>query len=226
MTLMAAGDDEKGSNRLPEILAALPNLSAFSREVGISRRMLDRYKGGLAEPTLSTAALIARALDVPVDALVSDAIVQSAANLDKSDASDSKIARVPLLDVVASAGPGAENSHPYELELLPFPRVWLDRLGVPEKYARFVDARGDSMEPTIKDGSICLVDTRAGQARKDGIYVLVDGSSVRIKRIAIGWQGALTLISDNERYATETLSAPDAESLRIAGRVVWAGGEI
>jgi len=223
---MAADNDDKVSNRLPDLLAAHPNLSALSRDIGISRRMLDRYKAGVAEPTLGTAALIARALSLPMDALVSDVSVHHGSDVDASVAIDSKIARVPLLDVVASAGPGAENSHPYELDLLPFPRVWLDRIGVPERYARFVDARGDSMEPTIKDGSICLVDTRSGQARRDGIYVLVDGNSVRIKRIAIGWQGALTLISDNELYAPETLAAPDAEALKIAGRVVWAGGEI
>ncbi|MFC3635825.1 helix-turn-helix transcriptional regulator [Camelimonas fluminis] len=133
---------------------------------------------------------------------------------------------IPLLDVVASAGPGAENPMPFELARLPFPRVWLDRLGVPERYARFIDARGDSMEPTITEGSVCLVDTRVDRARRDGVYVLVDGNSVRIKRIAIGWQGALTLISDNERYPTDTLAAPDAEALRVEGRVVWAGGEI
>jgi phage repressor protein C with HTH and peptisase S24 domain len=82
------------------------------------------------------------------------------------------------------------------------------------------------MEPTIADGEIVLVDTRFQQTRGDGIYVLVDGANVRIKRIAVGWQNAIVLISDNERYASETLSAPDAEALRIAGKVVWAGGEI
>lgn len=143
-----------------------------------------------------------------------------------SDDDSGNVAFVPLLDVVASAGPGHENARPYEIDQLPFPRSWLQRLGLPEQHARFVDSRGDSMEPTIADGSICLVDTRFSHARKDGIYVLVDGPNVRIKRIAIGWQNSIVLISDNERYASETLAPPDAEALRVAGRVVWAGGEL
>jgi len=136
------------------------------------------------------------------------------------------VAFIPLLDVVAAAGPGVENPLPFEIARLPFPRTWLDRLGVPDSAARFIDSRGDSMEPTIPDGAVCLVDTRVEHARKDGIYVLVDGPNVRIKRIAIGWQNSIVLISDNERYASETLSPPDAEALRVAGKVVWAGGEI
>lgn len=133
---------------------------------------------------------------------------------------------IPLLDVVASAGPGYENTRPYEIDQLPFPRSWLARIGLPARFARFIDSRGDSMEPTIPEGAICLVDIRVEHARRDGIYVLVDGNNVRIKRIAVGWQNSIVLISDNERYASETLAPPDAEALRVAGKVVWAGGEI
>lgn len=138
----------------------------------------------------------------------------------------SNVDLIPLLDVVASAGPGYENTRPYEIEQLPFPRSWLARLGLPARFARFIDSRGDSMEPTIPEGAICLVDIRVEHARRDGIYVLVDGNNVRIKRIAVGWQNSIVLISDNERYASETLAPPDAEALRVAGKVVWAGGEI
>ncbi|KPH80557.1 hypothetical protein AE618_12345 [Bosea vaviloviae] len=139
---------------------------------------------------------------------------------------DDGVASIPLLDVIASAGPGIENPFPLEIDHLPFPKRWLEDLGVPQSAARFLGARGDSMEPTILDGAICLADIRFQVPRIDGVYALIDGADVRIKRIARGWEGKIVLISDNERYSSETLAAPDAEALRIAGKIVWAGGKI
>lgn len=133
---------------------------------------------------------------------------------------------IPLLDVVASAGPGIENPFPATIDHLPFPKRWLADLGVPESFARLLELGGDSMEPTIRDGSICLLDTRFQTPRVEGIYALIDGKDVRIKRIGRGWEGKIVLISDNERYDSETLAGPEAEALRIAGKIVWAGGKL
>lgn len=214
--------DPTEPNRLPELLSSVENLSALARETGISRRMLDRYKALRGEPSLTNAVRIARALQLPMDALVQD--VSVASQTETSNPSDT--ASIPLLDVIASAGPGIENPFPLEIDLLPFPRRWLEELALPERYARFLGARGDSMEPTIMDGAICLADTRFQSPRVEGVYALIDGNDVRIKRIGRGFDGKIVLISDNERYESETLAAPEAEALRIAGKIVWAGGKI
>ncbi|RXT52929.1 hypothetical protein B6S44_19510 [Bosea sp. Tri-44] len=194
----------------------------------IPQSSIDRYCRNQSEIPALRMGEIARACAVTTDYLIygedfSADLVR--AELAASPVNDN-VVMIPMLDVIASAGPGIENARPYEIGKLPFPRTWLLELGLPEKFARFADSRGDSMTPTIPDGAICLIDIRIDRPRKDGIYVLVDGNNVRIKRIAIGWQGAIQLLSDNERYAAETLAAPDAEALRVAGRVVWAGGEI
>ncbi|MGY6246652.1 XRE family transcriptional regulator [Bosea thiooxidans] len=219
-------DEGVEPNRLPELLGSVKNLAAFARETGISRRMLDRYKALRGEPSLSNAARIARALSLPIDALVQDIFVsgrqEGGAESDEKD----HVSSIPLLDVIASAGPGIENPFPLAIDHLPFPKRWLDELGLPERYARFLGARGDSMEPTILDGAICLADIRFQVPRVDGVYALIDGNDVRIKRIARGWEGKIVLISDNERYESETLAAPDAEALRVAGKIVWSGGKI
>lgn len=70
------------------------------------------------------------------------------------------------------------------------------------------------------------MDIRLHTPRVEGVYALIDGKDVRIKRIGRGWEGKIVLISDNERYESETLAAPDAEALQIAGKIVWAGGKI
>ncbi|PZU93082.1 MAG: hypothetical protein DI527_07485 [Chelatococcus sp.] len=138
----------------------------------------------------------------------------------------SEVVFVPLLEVIASAGPGIENSNPIAKDHLPFPRRWLEQLNLPVEFARFLDSRGDSMTETIKEDAICLSDIRWQRPRLDAIFVVVHNNDVRIKRIGRGMEGRVTLISDNPRYETETLTEPEARSLKIAGRVVWAGGRI
>lgn len=205
--------------------------AAIAERTGIPVTSIDRYCRAQSEPPATRLGELAKACGVTTDFIIfgeqaRPEVLMAQLTPGARSADLENVELIPLLDVIASAGPGYENTRPYEIELLPFPKSWLARLGLPARFARFIDSRGDSMEPTIPEGAICLVDVRVEHARKDGIYVLLDGANVRIKRIAIGWQNSVVLISDNERYASETLAPPDAEALRVAGKVVWAGGEL
>lgn len=225
--------------RFKEVLEALPTLQKAADLTGYSPEQIAKWRDRKAKPPFWPVTILARETGRSLDWLVTGhspkevdtspgRIAEPMRDLDQGHQPDEleNLAFVAQLDVIASAGAGYENIRPYEIGALPFPKTWLQRLGLAEHHVRFIDCRGDSMEPTIMDGAICLVDIRFQQTRGDGIYVLIDGPNVRIKRIAVGWEGALRLISDNERYEAEQLAAPDAEALRIAGKVVWAGGEI
>jgi phage repressor protein C with HTH and peptisase S24 domain len=193
---------------------------------------VDRYCRNQSAPPAARLGEIARACNVSSDSIIFGGEIAPIVPMTRTqliasaDNDDEEVASIPLLDVIASAGPGIENPFPLAIDHLPFPKRWLEELGLPEKHARFLGARGDSMEPTILDGAICLADIRFQVPRIDGVYALIDGNDVRIKRIARGWEGKIVLISDNERYESETLAAPEAEALRIAGKIVWAGGKI
>lgn len=221
-------DTAKMAARLNETIVRAGGRAKISAMTDIPQTSIDRYCRHQSEIPAARLGELCRACGVTTDYIIygeaDGADVMTARFAGAIEQED--VALIPMLDVIASAGPGVENARPYEIGKLPFPRSWLLRLGLPERSARFLDSRGDSMVPTIPDGAICLVDTRFDRAGKDGIYVLVDGNHVRIKRIAIGWQGAIQLLSDNDRYVPETLAAPDAEALRIAGKVVWCGGEL
>ncbi|SIP95181.1 S24 family peptidase [Bosea sp. TND4EK4] len=214
--------------RFKEVLETIPSLQTASELVGYSTQQIAKWRDGKARLPFKAAATLARAANRSVDWLAFGAESLSTAMSHRLErvADNDDVVTIPLLDVIASAGPGVENPFPLEVDQLPFPKRWLTELGVPERYARFLGARGDSMEPTIRDGAICLADTRFQTPRIEGVYALVDGNDVRIKRIGRGWEGKIVLISDNERYASDTLSAPDGEALRIAGKIVWAGGKI
>jgi len=215
-------DDAVTRARLAELLGGVSNLAEFSRISGVSRRMLDRYKLG-TEPSLSAAARIAKALNVQLDALVGDQNVSNRVTLDELVPLEGVM--VPLLSVVASAGNGYGNHDVEIVDRLPFSRALLRDLGVKVENASFIRVSGDSMAPTINDGDVLLVDARYKSVRDDGIYVLVVSGDVRLKRVQRGIN-SITLISDNEKYAPEVLSAADADQLQVAGKVRWKGSEI
>lgn len=205
--------------------------AAIAERTGIPLSSIDRYCRNQSEPPATRLGEIARACGVSADLLIfgveTPPNVTMAQHISTAVAhGDEDVASIPLLDVVASAGPGIENPFPATIDHVAFPRRWLDNLGTPETAAYLLDIGGDSMEPTIRDGWTCLLDTRFQTPRVEGVYALIDGNDVRIKRIGRGWEGKIVLISDNERYASETLAAPEAEALRIAGKIVWAGGKI
>jgi phage repressor protein C with HTH and peptisase S24 domain len=87
-------------------------------------------------------------------------------------------------------------------------------------------ARGDSMEETIRDGDVLLVDTSIDRVRDNSIYVVVYGDMVLVKRIHGRINGSLQLISDNARYPAEEVSKSEVDLLHIAGRVMWFGRSI
>lgn len=117
-----------------------------------------------------------------------------------------------------------ENHDEHIVSHLPFSPALLRELGVRYENCHFIRARGDSMVPTIRDGSIVLVDIARRKDRQDGIYALMFGDDVRIKRLAFGALGKLTLMSDNPAYPDEVLSGAELDQLKIVGKAVWAGG--
>lgn len=46
-----------------------------------------------------------------------------------------------------------------------------------------------------------------------------------VKRLRFKINGAVDVISDNQRYGTETLTSKEAEQLTVLGRVVWHGSK-
>lgn len=223
------------AQRLTHVVNENGGMTAVSAGSEVPLSTLGRYIRGESEPSAFRLAAIARFCGVTVEQLVYG--LEASPQLEKrlpissqnrhSDLdSDPDVVMIPLLDVVASAGPGISNPYPFEIDRLPFPRRWLQQLGVPEEYVQFVPVHGDSMEPTVRDGAVSLVDTRFHAPKIDAIFVVVDDQDVRLKRIGRGLGGSLTLISDNERYETDTLSSVEAAQLRIAGRAFWAGGKI
>lgn len=143
-------------------------------------------------------------------------------------------AKVPLHEVELAAGLGAVNGEEEISGELVFKRSWLRRVGVSPANARLARVRGKSMEPTLHEGDVVMIDMgrntvparprdREKPLRAD-LYALREGDQLRIKRVEHSTMGRLVLHSDNAMmFPPEVREGYDAQQLGIIGKVVWWG---
>lgn len=100
-------------------------------------------------------------------------------------------------------------------------RDWLHtRLDADPAKLCYVTVSGESMAPTLADGDLVLID-RGATLEREGIYALLQGGTLRIRRVQRLPGKRYQAIADNGRYHPFTFRASAA--LSVVGRVVWAG---
>jgi phage repressor protein C with HTH and peptisase S24 domain len=120
-------------------------------------------------------------------------------------------------DVRASAGGGAFNFDE-NYEVLSIDKTIMQSI-TPNlsKTIEAINVDGESMEPTLQDGSIVFIDREQRDINKDGIFVASTTAGLFIKRIRQRADGMVELISDNKAYGSEIITADEIE---IIGRVI------
>jgi phage repressor protein C with HTH and peptisase S24 domain len=137
------------------------------------------------------------------------------------------LVEVPVLDVRASAGPGALAELEAPRGRFAFDPRWLRRLtGSKPDRLSIITVAGDSMFPTLSDGDEVIVDGDDGDDRlRDGIYVLRVDDALMIKRLALGpTRRRISVLSDNDAYPS--WENTDPKLLQIVGRVIWFGRKL
>lgn len=209
--------------RLKTIVEERGGNAAFSRVSGIPLSSLNNYLSGTAMK-LNAAVRIADAAGISVDELLGrePALVRSSSSIPEG------FVPVPFLEVRASAGRG-RASLPAETvasEHFLFSRSWLRSLDISPEDAELLQAEGDSMFPTIQDGDLMLVDRGFGEVVHGKIYALVANGLVIVKRVNFLAGGGMILLSDNDRYPSETIRRDEVSDLSFQGRVAWYGRSI
>lgn len=136
-------------------------------------------------------------------------------------------ASIPQYTARGSAGNGHLNDHVEVKGGLAFKREWLSRLGVKENRCSVIYAQGSSMEPSIFDDEVVLINHDETTPRDGKVYLIrrPDGEII-IKRLVRTMNGWL-IRSDNDdkrRFPDEIIDSNDLLQVEIIGRVVWRGG--
>ena len=180
--------------------------------------MISHVERGRSALLLDGAVNAAKVLNVSLDYLTGltddprpTAEITAAVNDDELESIDKR-------DVRAAAGWGAHVESEPVIGRLAFRKDWLSKHGIDAKKASIIDVYGDSMEPTLQDGTIIMVDHQRVSLTSDRIFVVHTGDGVIVKR-AMRMRNRWLLSSDNAGY--EPLPFP--KNGRVIGEVRWAG---
>lgn len=137
---------------------------------------------------------------------------------------------VPLLKVAHSAGFGGSNGSwvdaPIVARLLELDPAWVTEnltcLSASSNLA-MVHVSGDSMEPTLRNSDIVLVDRGVTRINREGIFAVTFDDGFYIKRFQRIIGAKLMMISDNQFYKPQEFD-PQDESLKfeVCGLALWA----
>lgn len=171
--------------------------------------VLEQYINGAASMSESNASEYRGQEDVPAKPLRGNKI------------------KIPLYKGTLAAGGGSDNEDgDVIIDDLTFKKDWLEKnIRAPIAQLRMVKIRGESMEPTIYDGDVVMVDCSQSMPKQDGVYAIwYDGGAIA-KRVDIDApRRQLKLRSDNSNYPA--VDVYDVNDLVVIGRVVWRAGKI
>lgn len=208
---MSLEDDRDNSSAFRDRLeAALGRTSqaVVAKRADVSTSVLGKYLQG-SEPGLFKAARLARALGINLEWLATGKGSPNAAVAGYVD--------VPVYDVRLAAGAASFSEGAQVIGHIPFDLELLRSLGRSDADGLAVfEGDGDSMVPTIPDGSRVLVDLKDTRLR-EGIFAFRFGDELRIKRLRRVVDG-VEIISENPRYEPELLSGDRLDQFAIIGR--------
>lgn len=213
--------DVFGRNMKDALIALGKDAAWLSRETGISTSTLSDYSRGKL-PRADKAADIAATLGVTVERLLSDQPFKTRERRSEwrgpPATMNDDLVKVAEIDPRFGLG-GAFMDEEAVPEMRTFSRAWLRHFtDSPPDQLYWAQGRGNSMEPAISDGDVCLID-RSDTTPKfgDTYWAIAYGHVGMIKRLRPMPDGSVKILSDNQSVPPET--AYEGE-LYIFGRVV------
>lgn len=213
------------SDRLREVVGE-ESARAFAARAGKSQTGFRTYLIGKSEPTREVLIDIARAGRVAIEWLVTGQGPKYPGQTAQHEALGDEFGLIPLYDAKVSAGNGSWTDGATVLTKLAFTKHWLRKMGVTEKQCSAVRIDGDSMEPTLSEGDMVLIDHQQREVAGDSIYVIRLDQHLYAKRLRWVPGGMLEIISDNHLYPPMKVEAAHLPEIDIIGKVIYRGGTV
>ncbi len=123
---------------------------------------------------------------------------------------------IDKLSLQASAGSGITNFEVEVEEKLSISKTFFKTPQNPQKL-KAIEIVGDSMEPTLLNGSYIVIDT-SKKGGIDGIYALLLQDEVLVKRLQFNLDQTIDIISDNPAYKPQKYNPTETQvELKILG---------
>jgi phage repressor protein C with HTH and peptisase S24 domain len=209
------------ASRIRQAAELAGGVSKLAHVSGIPLSTLNEYLAGAKLP-LERAASIARAAKVDLLWLAEGGQPMMVVETKRGRAIsiDDATVAVPIYDARASAGPGAFVDQDLVTGHMTLDSGWIREVaGANAARLVMTQAVGNSMEPTIFSGDRLLVETGDGPRFHGGIYVVVFGGDIMVKRYFRGSGASFILHSDNPAAGDIKVEADEQTECRLVGRV-------
>jgi phage repressor protein C with HTH and peptisase S24 domain len=202
------------------------NRKEFAQDLGVPDSTLGNYERGERWPDWTFLEILRHKRGVNLNWLFTgegDAFASPATS--QLPASNEDVVRLPKFEAHASAGNGLIAVHQMPVGEVAFAREFLRSLGAKPEYCYILEARGDSMWPTIPDGALLIADASKTQVDDGRIYHFNVMDKVLVKRARWSMEGKLYLTSDNQAagYPPEVFAADRVHELNVGGRIMFTG---
>lgn len=188
--------------------------TAFAEKAGIRQNSLSRIiSGSTKDPTLENVGAIIDAMGIE-SFLDSPTIRRIGENSPVEKNAGAGLHPVPLMGETGAGAPQELFSGTSDTVVQILPQYYqADMIAL--------TVRGDSMEPTIKNGAVVGIAPLTEDITEGGIYLVSIPCFGRVvKRLKLSKEGKLLLYSDNPRY--DPLAVDPAEQEKtVLGQVVW-----
>lgn len=183
-----------------------------AEKAGISTSTLGNYWNGKRSIPLAALRRVAEALSMSVDQLLGSEVT------DQLD-----LVAIGEVDLAYGLG-GTFTDGPVEVQIHHFPRAWVESITrTPPSMLTFARGRGDSMQPTLQDGDMVLIDRAQRTVREqDAIWALTVGDIAMIKRVRVRGEN-VQILSDNDRVPPDHAHV---EEVNVVGRVIFIGRKV
>lgn len=196
-------------NRLNLLLEGISG-NAFAKKVGMSEAVIRDYLSGKTYPALNRLAIIAQKCDVPIEWLVTG---KGECRL-LPESANRGVVHIPFHHL------NETNKSYSQIESIPFDITLIKHHGCNHEDLIALWAKGDSMEPTISNHDIIIINKAYNKPIDGYLYAVEYEDQISIKRIQN--QGAnLALLCDNSKYLAIIGDKYGAQEFNIIGLVVY-----
>lgn len=195
------------------------NQDQAAEAIGVSRVSIADWEAERAFPTKKHWPAIKAALGVEL-------VLTVAEDREPYNPED-KYALISRYAVQVPAGSATEIEHEEVNGTFAYRRDWLAKRGLIVSQLSVVEAKGDSMYPTINDGDAVLVNHADKKLRNNEVYCFRTEDGPRFKRLVRQLDGKVRVVSDNPdktKYPDEWLS-PGSEA-QLIGHVEHRSGSV
>jgi transcriptional regulator with XRE-family HTH domain len=213
--------------RIQSLVGKGQTLEQFAQEIGVSSRTLGNYLRGEREPSYDFLRRVRSICGADINWLITGEGMPDSNPLARSGSTDQ--VAIPRCSFRPSAPDGSlilsSDNEPY----LSVPRAWLARYMPEGARPGIMEASGDTMEPTINDGDLLLLNLSIDRSaiNEGGVFVISIDNTPLVKRLQLTADNHLLIRSDNDLYEQEKVTREFAdEQMMVHAKVVWAGGPV